>query len=91
MKKKNFNSKLSLGKKMISNLQENNVYGGADTVVSGTYIIVTTIRILTEHITDPRICIGDVTKTCVCPDPQPVDTTQVTTLPPSCVPDACTF
>lgn len=58
MKKKEFNNSLRLGKKVISNLQQNSIQGGTDAITTTTYIIVTTIKILTEHITDPRICLS---------------------------------
>ncbi|WP_430412500.1 hypothetical protein [Kordia sp.] len=56
MKKREFNNNLKLGKRVISNLQEHSIQGGTDAITTGTYIIVTTIKILTEHITNPRIC-----------------------------------
>jgi hypothetical protein len=56
MKKKEFNNSLNLRKKVISNLQQNSIQGGTDSIATVTYIIVNTIRVLTEHITDPRIC-----------------------------------
>jgi hypothetical protein len=87
MKKKEFNNRLNLGKKVISNLQQNRLHGGTDSIATVTYVIITTIKIATEYITNPRICVGDITKE-TCPDPQPVDTTQVTTFPPTCM-DTC--
>ncbi|WP_298424794.1 hypothetical protein [uncultured Kordia sp.] len=56
MKKREVNNNLKLGKRVISNLQEHSIQGGTDSITTGTYIIVTTIKILTEHITNPRIC-----------------------------------
>jgi len=56
MKKKSLHSKLNLKKHRVSNLQQNSIQGGTDSIATGTYIIITTIKILTEHITDPRIC-----------------------------------
>jgi hypothetical protein len=80
MKKKEFNNRLNLGKRVISKLQQNNLQGGTDAVV---YVIITTVKIATEYVTNPRICVTDVTRDC--PDPEPVDTTQVTTIPPTCM------
>lgn len=76
MKKKEFNTKLSLGKKVISNLQQNHLYGGTD--AASDPIIITTIKL-----TDKVICTEGYTK-----DRCPVDTTRVTTIPPTCM-DAC--
>jgi len=58
MKKKEFNNNLKLGKKVISNLQQNNLQGGTNPIAVGTYIIINTVKILTEHITR-RICPTD--------------------------------
>jgi hypothetical protein len=76
MKKIAFNNRLHLGKKVISNLQQNRLHGGTD--AASDPIIITTIEL-----TDRRICTGDETEyTC------PVETTKVTTIPPTCM-DAC--
>jgi hypothetical protein len=80
MKKKEFNSRLNLGKNVISNLQQNSIQGGTDSIATATYIIVNTIRVLTENITKVRD---------TCPDPTPIDPTKITTFPPSCVETAC--
>jgi hypothetical protein len=53
MKKKNLHSKLNLKKHKISNLQQHSLQGGTDSI---TYVIITTIKIFTELVTDPRIC-----------------------------------
>lgn len=53
MKKKNLHSRLNLKKHKISSLQQNSIQGGTDTIV---YVIITTVKILTEYVTDPRIC-----------------------------------
>jgi len=76
MKKKEFNNKLSLGKKVISNLQQNRLYGGTD--AASDPIVITTIKW-----TDPSICRGGNTE-----EECPVDTTKITTIPPTCM-DAC--
>jgi hypothetical protein len=69
MKKKEFNNSLNLRKKVISNLQQNSIQGGTDTITSATYIIVKTIKVLTEHITDPRICLSSAACTLTTPVP----------------------
>jgi len=56
MKKKQFHSKLNLNKHKISNLQENSVQGGGDTTATITYVIITTVKVFTEHVTGPRMC-----------------------------------
>lgn len=76
MKKKEFNNRLSLGKKVISNLQRYRLQGGTD--VTSDPIQITTIKW-----TDKRICTGGDTK-----EECPVDTTRITTIPPTCM-DAC--
>ncbi|WP_430412499.1 hypothetical protein [Kordia sp.] len=76
MKKQEFKNRLILGKKVISNLQQNRLYGGTD-VVSDP------IKITTIVWTDKRICTGGNTE-----DVCPVDPTRVTTIPPTCM-DAC--
>jgi hypothetical protein len=60
MKKKQFHSKLNLNKHKISNLQQSSIQGGTDPIAVGTYIIIKTIKVLTELIT-VRICPGDTT------------------------------
>jgi hypothetical protein len=69
MKKKQFHSKLNLKKHKISNLQENSVQGGTDSIATATYIIINTIKVLTEHITR-RICPTHHAP-CPVPDPEP--------------------
>ena len=82
MKKKEFNNKLHLGKRVISKLQQSHIQGGTDPIGIG-YVIITTVKIATHLVTHPRICVTDVTKeTC------PVETTEVTTIPPTCM-DGC--
>lgn len=84
MKKKDFNNNLKLKKRVISNLQQHSTQGGTDSIGTTTYIIVTTIKILTEHITDPRICrsidatactLTTVTTSTPVPTPVPITTT----------------
>ncbi len=75
MKKKEFNNSLHLGKKVISNLQQNRLQGGTDDTSDP-------IKVTTIVLTDWRICTGDETEYC------PIDTTQVTTFPPTCM-DTC--
>ena len=62
MKKKSIHSKLNLKKHKISHLQQHNLTGGTDSVASATYIIITTIKVLTKYVTN-RICPTD----SVCP------------------------
>jgi hypothetical protein len=80
MKKKELNSRLNLGKRVISKLQQNGLQGGTDAL---TYVIITTVKVATIYVTNPRVCGTDATKDC--PDPEPIDTTQVTTIPPTCM------
>jgi hypothetical protein len=61
MKKKQFNSKLNLKKHKVSNLQQHNVQGGGDTTATITYAIITTVKIYTEWVTTPRVCVTTVT------------------------------
>ncbi|WP_046757396.1 class I lanthipeptide [Kordia jejudonensis] len=56
MKKRDFSNNLKLRKQVISNLQEQHIQGGTDSVGTTTYVIITTVKILTEYVTDPRIC-----------------------------------
>ncbi|WP_046757397.1 hypothetical protein [Kordia jejudonensis] len=76
MKKKDFTHRLNLGKKVISNLQQRTLFGGTDAVSDP-------IQITTIKWTDKRICTGGDTE-----DVCPIDTTRVTTIPPTCM-DAC--
>jgi len=64
-----FHSKLNLNKHKISNLQENSIQGGTDSIATATYIIINTIKVLTEQITK-RICPTDHSQ-CPVPDPEP--------------------
>ena len=76
MKKREFNN-LKLRKRVISNLQQQHIQGGTDAITSATYIIITTIKILTEHVTTPRVCTTSIT--CPTPIPEPLPGTDVTT------------
>ena len=76
MKKKEFHSRLKLGKKVISNLQQNSIQGGTDSVVrTVTYVIVKTVKITIELFTKPEVC--------------DQNSTRCTSIPPSCVKTAC--
>ena len=76
MKKITLNNRLHLGKKVISNLQQNRLHGGTDAASDP-------IKITTIILTDRRICTVNETEYAC-----PVDTTKVTTFPPTCM-DAC--
>lgn len=56
MKKREIKNNLKLRKRVISNLQVQRTQGGTDAIGTTTYIIVTTVKILTEHLTKPEIC-----------------------------------
>ncbi len=76
MKKKEFHSKLNLGKSKISNLQQNNLQGGTDGIIQTvTYVIVRTVKITIDIYTTPEVC--------------DEGSTRCTTIPPSCVETAC--
>jgi len=81
MKKREFNSRLHLRKRIISKLQQRTLQGGTDPIGIG-YVIITGAKIETDLITKPRICGPNFTvETC----PEPIETTQVTTIPPTCM------
>ncbi|MEM6685115.1 MAG: hypothetical protein AAF617_04905 [Bacteroidota bacterium] len=89
MKKRTFKNRLQLRKYTISELQQRTLQGGTDPLGLG-FVIITSIRVATSLVTNPRVCESDqISKTC--PDPEPVDPTQITTIPPSCVRTACDF
>jgi len=76
MKKKEFHSRLNLGKHKISNLQQNSLQGGTDAVVETvTYVIVRTVKITIDIYSKPEICNEG--------------STRCTSIPPSCVETAC--
>lgn len=85
MKKREFNSRLHLGKNIISKLQTDTLRGGTDSIVQATtYVIVNTIKITIEHFTKPGICPVETREGC----PLSHD---CGTNPPSCVRTACDF
>lgn len=82
MKKREFKNRLQLRKYTISQLQQQRLQGGTDPLGLG-FVIITTVRIATSLVTNPRIC-ETIEISNTCPDPEPVDPTQITTIPPTC-------